>query len=161
MAVRDEGFHEINLISFSDGGKEVYAFEYAVGYYDYRYENIRLDPRYFTRPFYYFISQADLSKIASLEEGELEVSFFAHLDMWRHDNQDDLIREYKSGKQIEGNFTARLRVTEQDGRKVLRFTVPYDDRQKKDSVFESGPYYEIRYSTFSRIKKRIKKQITE
>ena len=142
----------------------MYAICYEIGFYSYYYAYAHLDPYRYTRLFYFFISSSDLSQITNLEDGELAISFSGYMGNYREDDQDGLIQEYKKKSSFSIHdvpFLARLKVTEQKGNKVLRFTLPYDERQQNANVFLSGPYYEISYSKFNSIKKKINRVISK
>ena len=158
---RPTGFHKIKLVSFNANNEIVYALAYEIGYWSYRYEYIEVESHRYSSFSYYFLSEEELSQIVNLVDGEISVSFNGYLSHMDED-QDRVIQRFKKGIYThDGPFVARLRVTDQDGRKVLRFTVPYDHRQKNDNVFDRGPYYEIRFSDFEKIKKKISRVLNQ
>lgn len=144
-----------DIISFNTGDNNVYALRFTVGSYFFEYPSLEMGAIYSKDHIFYFITLDDIHKINNLVNEEiLVIEPYAHYD---YDfGEDDTIRRYKSGniKRCEDERML-IKLTSQNDEKVVRFTLPYENYGRA-SIFETGPYYEIKLSRFKRFIKSLK-----
>lgn len=143
-----------DIISFKADGKDVYAIRFKVGSYSYRYPTLELDPFWSSDYIYYFITYHDVLKLQNLPFNEVVcISPYARYNY--NFGEDRLVRTFLNHeyKDISGERML-VKYTTQNNNKVVRFTLPYEG-YRVDSVFETGPYYELSFSGYNKFAKSL------
>lgn len=167
------GFKQINFTRYSNEGKYVYILRFKVGVFHYRYEYLEMDAFYTQRFIYFFLQDADVSKILTIKdseatsilpiyrhEGYYNVSnnitkkerikeedrvINAYLNYLKMTDEEKHRRELSNNRDCDKIVPMLIKKTTSEGRPVVRFTLPYGNftADVSDTIFESGPYYEV------------------
>ena len=156
-----KGYFQIALISFIDKGERFYALRYQIGHYGYHYPHIQVDSYEYKEYSYYYITESDIMLLVNLfENGKADIYPYAAFTLDMTGNQDKVIRYRYNKRNLQGKHCQWI-YTNQENKKVVRFTLPYDARQNSNYVFQVGPYYEISASEYKNFIKSISKVLSK
>ena len=155
-----DGFFAIDIISFNDNDDNpVYAIRYKIGDVKYTMFNKR-GGEYSYHYDLFYISKDDLEKIAYLDNGEQFVVFPCGNDPYS-ESEDGYIQHYRmygpSYPSLPQPGRIEWAITKRNGKKVARFTIPYEPFSQLDAVLEYGPYFELEYKYFRRFQHSIRR----
>ncbi len=147
------GYDVIDIVSFMNGEERIWGIRYTIGDFYYKVDRFERQayPVYSTHDEIYYVKEEDIIALANLKNGEGIVVYPYGTDPYS-ENEDGFIQHYRRygtyypNEKIPGR--CEWTITEQDGKTVARFTIPYEIKAQQDYVLEYGPYYEIDYKKF-------------
>ena len=154
------GYFAIDIVSFNDNdGNPVYAIRYKIG--DVKYTMFdKMGGEYSYHYDLFYITKDDLERIAYLENDEQIVVYPYGNDPYS-ESEDGYIQHYRmygpSYPSLPQPGRIEWTITKRDGKKVVRFTLPYEAFSQLDAVLEYGPYYELEYKYFRRFQHSVRK----
>ena len=161
-----KGYFNIDVVSFNSNDSVIYGIRYEIGDWAYEYE-VGLshdDPIYSTHYEIYYISRKDLTGLANLSYNDHSIIFPYGYDPYSQD-EDGFIQHYRRYGTYYPNLPEPGRcewtITEQDGKMVARFTLPYEKGCQLEDPLIYGPYYEIDYKKFQQFQKSVRKMLAE
>ena len=167
------GFNKINFARFNNEGKYVYLLRFKVGVSHHRYEYLEMGTYYAQRFIYFFLQDTDVSKILTIKDSEVtnilpiyrDEGYYderkeklkvedrvinAYLDYLLMTDEEKQRRELFNNRDCDKIVPMLIKKTTSEGKPVVRFTLPYGNfsADVSDSIFESGPYYEVPLKQF-------------